>query len=541
MQTELIWGDDGLPVGYPWDQGVQTIGPDVLFWAEDQLAQPDGRNAGDPWKWADDQARYLLWWYAVDEFGRWLFTAGQLVLPKGKGKSPLAAAVAICELAGPTEFGGFDENGEAYGIPYASPQVQLAAVSRDQTDNTMALVISMLEMGRAKKTIRGLDCGLSRIRTRRGKLIVVTANAASREGGRTTAAILDETHRWTRGNRGTELYRTIQGNLTKMNGRSIETTNAWMPGMASVAEMTGDSAQKEREGQTVFRTKLQWHRQAPPDTKIDDIESLRAGLEYVYAGSPWINIERVIQDIYAPDQPVERSRRMFLNQLIGHDEGLFDRSEWKECAEKENPLVPGDQITLGFDGGKNDDSTVLVALRVKDRKFFVIGLWEKPLTKDSTTDGETIKWEVDKKVVDGAVRNAKAMYDVVGFFADVEFWESYVDAWGRDFRGDLKIKAGPNDWVAWDMRGSRKESTLANERLMAAVPDKVIKHNGHAALERHVMNARRRPNEYGISFGKESRESKDKCDLWAGMLLAYMAWSKYDGSNNQRKKGSWAL
>jgi hypothetical protein len=37
------------------------------------------------------------------------------------------------------------------------------------------------------------------------------------------------------------------------------------------------------------------------------------------------------------------------------------------------------------------------------------------------------------------------------------------------------------------------------------------------------LNARRRPNRYGISFGKESRESPLKVDAFAAAQLADMA------------------
>jgi hypothetical protein len=42
-------------------------------------------------------------------------------------------------------------------------------------------------------------------------------------------------------------------------------------------------------------------------------------------------------------------------------------------------------------------------------------------------------------------------------------------------------------------------------------------------MRRHVLNVRRRPNRYGISFGKESRESPHKVDAFAAAQLADMA------------------
>ena len=78
---------DGLPFGLPCDYGIATLGYEVLAWAESFLAQPDGLLAGEPWQWTNTQARIVLWWYAIDPQGRWIFRRGQIVLPKGSGKA----------------------------------------------------------------------------------------------------------------------------------------------------------------------------------------------------------------------------------------------------------------------------------------------------------------------------------------------------------------------------------------------------------------------------------------------------------------------
>lgn len=86
MRLPLL-APDGLPVGLPGDYRIATLGYEVLAWAEEYLAQPDGLLAGEPWRWTDTQARIVLWWYAVDPQGRWAFRRAQIVLPKGSGKA----------------------------------------------------------------------------------------------------------------------------------------------------------------------------------------------------------------------------------------------------------------------------------------------------------------------------------------------------------------------------------------------------------------------------------------------------------------------
>lgn len=506
---------DGLPEGKPDAHGIPSLGWDVLAWGSEFLAQPDGDAAGDPWQWTDSQARVVLWWYTVDKAGRWLFRRGQIVLPKGAGKSPLAAALACTELAGPVVFDGFDAGGEAVGRPHPSPHVQLAAVSQDQAYNTMSLVLSMLRDGRAADDVPGLDLGLTRVRTRSGKLEPVTASAPSREGQRLTAAILDEPHLWTTSNHGTRLAATLRRNLGKMNGRSLETTNAWRPGEGSVAEETAAYADMLAEGSLSDGGLLRYHPKAVVADLADEGE-LRAALAGLYADSPWINLDRIIAEVYDVGTHPADARRFYLNEVAVAEDSLVAAHEWDAC-KVDDRLQSGDTVVLGFDGALRQDATALVAMRVSDRLVQPVGIWECP--EPPFDKG----WEIDREQVDDAVRMAFDAWRVVGFFADVELWSSYIDQWSRDYRDRLLVAASPTSPIGWDMRGRHQQSTLANERLVAAIGDGLVRHTGHDRLRRHVLNARRRPNRWGVSFGKDARGSKRKVDGWAAMLLADMA------------------
>lgn len=510
---------DGLPMGMPDSHGIPTLGWDVLAWGSEYLAQPDGVNAGEPWEWTDTQARIVAWWYAVDADGRWLFRRGQIVLPKGSGKSPVAAALSCCELAGPVLFDGFDADGEAVGRPHPSPHVQLAAVSQDQTDNTMALVLSMLREGRAADEIAGLDLGVTRVRTRAGKLEPVTASASSREGQRLTAAVLDEPHLWLANNGGHRLAATLRRNLGKMNGRSIETTNAWVPGEDSVAELTSMYADRiaEQRADETFRVRdeglLRYHPRAIVHSLADETE-LRDALATLYRDAPWIDLDRIVAEVNDLGTHPADARRFYLNEVTSADDALVTAAEWDDCYY-DDVLEPGEEITLGLDGSKSDDATVLVAMRVSDRFATVIGAAEK--------DPKDPNWSVDRDFFDGLVASMFAQYHVLGFYSDVAHFESYVERWSADYGPGLIAKASPQSVVGWDMRTRLQTLTLATERLTAGIRDKSVRQDGGGLLRRHVLNARRRPNRWGISFGKERRDSPRKVDGFAALQLADMA------------------
>ena len=72
-----------LPQGLP----EKTLGWYLLYWAAKYLRQPDGPDAGRPFMFTPEQTRLVLWWYAVDENGRFLFNSGVIRRMKGWGLS----------------------------------------------------------------------------------------------------------------------------------------------------------------------------------------------------------------------------------------------------------------------------------------------------------------------------------------------------------------------------------------------------------------------------------------------------------------------
>lgn len=514
---------------------LKSLGWQVADWCEAFLAQPDGDLAGQPFRFTDEQLTFVVRYYAVDDAGRWIFRRAQLVRPKGWGKSPLVAALGCAELAGPVVFDGWDGEGQPIGRPQPSPWVQLAAVSEDQTVNTMSLVLAMLREGAAAQEITGLDLGLTRIYTANGRLEPVTASAPSREGQRLTAAVLDETHHWLSANGGHRLASTMRRNLAKMGGRSVETTNSWQPGLGSVAELTAEYAAKMAAGLVRDEGLLYDHKQAPPDTDLRDEVSLRAGLRVAYGDATWIDLDRILAEVYDPATHPADARRFYLNQIVAAEDAWVAPAEWDACADATLILQAGDEVTLGFDGSRTDDSTCLVACRVTDGALFLLHAQQAP------ADARKVGWEVDREQVDAHVRLAFDRYDVQGFYSDVHPWESYVDAWSRDFGSGLALKASDRSAVGYDMRSRLQLFTRAAEAFASAVEDGEALHDGNAVLREHIHNARRRPNRFGVSFGKEHRESSRKVDAAVAAVLARQARTDLVMTGRRRRHRSGAV
>src|SRR5699024_2120999 len=104
----------------------RTLGWQIAGWCADYL-----QNGGEPWKFTLEQLRIVLWWYAVDEHGEFIYRSGVIQRCKGWGKDPLLAVLSLVEFVGPCRFGGWDEKGEPIAVPVREGWVQIAAVSKD--------------------------------------------------------------------------------------------------------------------------------------------------------------------------------------------------------------------------------------------------------------------------------------------------------------------------------------------------------------------------------------------------------------------------
>jgi phage terminase large subunit-like protein len=513
-----------LPPGLP----ARTLGWDILDWARTYIRQPDGPNAGQPFKFTREQVRFLLWFYALDEHNRFIYRMGVLRRSKGWGKSPLLGAFALIEFIGPClpdpdGPGILDPLGNWHtsGMSRRTPWVQMAAVSYQQVMNTLDPVRGMLAEGPAVADF-ALDPGKTLVQFQHGigKIEPVTASSASLEGARPDFVVGDEIHHWLYSQGGLRMIQVIKRNLAKVGGRGILTTNAHDPSEESVGRAEYE-AHLSRKSDGGLDDVLYDCVEAPPDSwNPADPEAIREGLRAAYGDSKWVDLDRLIAEIYDPTADAQEKRRFYFNQVVASADAWLDPLDVDAAAVAVNLPADGEMIALGFDGSRGLDATALIACDLASGHCWPLGIWQKP-------DGPDARgWEVDREAVDTAVRTAFARWDVVAFFADLAFFEGYVDRWAEDFRETLFVKASPGHSVAFDMRRRIKDFTSAAESTVAAFEDRTLTVAKSPRLLTHLKNARRRPNAFGVSFGKESRESERKVDAAAALVLAREARRK---------------
>jgi hypothetical protein len=485
-----------------------TLGWEVLQWTADYLLQPDGPEAGEPWRFTPEQARFVLFWYAVSPQGRFVYRSGMFRRMKGHGKDPLAAALCCVEFVGPCRFGGF-QRGELFAEPHSAAWVQVAAVSKDQTRNTMTLFPGML----SRKAIQEyrIDLGKEIIYAHEGRnrIEAVTSSPRALEGGRATFVIKNESHHWIESNEGLQMSSVIARNAAKSrdgSSRVLAISNAHAPGEGSDAELDYEAF---RLGSPDF---LYDSLEASEDVRLDDTDALKEALLWCRGDSHWLDVDRLIAEIQDPRTGASTARRFYLNQLAASEDRAFDRERWEQQKREGYKVAAHAQIVAGFDGSVSNDHTALIATEIATGHQWVAGYWEPRLI-----DGE---FRIPIGEVNATVNDLFERYDVWRLNCDPYYWREQIDAWaGRWNNQDHKPV------VSWDTT-RLKQTAVALLTYHNAIMAREVTHDGDPRFTACIQNAYRQEQYFVDDNGekmwtirKERQDSPLKIDAaMAGML-----------------------
>jgi len=521
-EKELDWDVVPFTMGPTWDRNPDwdgprdpqgyilpklTLGWQILDWIEANLLadETDEHDNPLPFDLTDEQKRFILWFYAIDEDGRFEYREVVLQRLKGHGKDPLAAVIAAVEFVGPCRFAGWAARdmpnlGLLQGDPVAKPHprawVQIAAVSLKQTQNTMKLFNGLFSD--ACMAEHKIDLGKESIYAYGGKKAIeaVTSSPKALEGNRPTLVIKNETHHWQANNEGIAMAEAIERNATKSKGgaaRTLSITNAYEPSIESVARSEREAFEAQLEGGFAMTGMLYDTLEAPKDARLRPvfpeeqrgavergIEPLsmevreritrlyiRRVLEAVRGGAWWLDIRGLTDSIMSPKSKASLSRRFWYNQVVANEDSWVhpdavtaairqDVAELRRSVSESRlvleagwePVSEHDPIVAFFDGSKTDDSTAIVGCRVSDGYCFLIGVWQKP-------KGEAGKdWKAPRAAVDKRVNDMFERFTVVAFWGDpshakddeedeASYWMPMLDKWMQKYKDVLDPKHWP--------------------------------------------------------------------------------------------------
>jgi hypothetical protein len=481
----------------------RSLGPLLAEWIEQHCVIPDGFRRGEPFILYDEQLLYIDNHYELKPSAQvgqlataFRYRRSLLVRPQKWGKGPLTAAQVCAEGVGPVLFAGWAAGGEVYdcrdhgcgcgwvyeyepgdamGMPWPTPLIQITALSEEQTGNIYDALRPMIEYGPLAELIPKTGEELIRL-PGGGRIDTVTSSAQSRLGQRVTFVPQDEVGLWTVTNKMVRVADTQYRGLAGMGGRAALTTNGWDPSEASVAQM-----QYESPAVDILRD----FRQAPAGLSYRNKAERRRIHRIVYGDSlkpkghvDLDGIEAEAADLLARDAP--QAERFFGNRIVYGAGAWCDGDAWDaRTAVREVPR--GTAVVLGFDGSDTDDWT---GFRAETRDGYQFTPKHGPDRLPCIWNPADHSGQVPRLEVAAALDELFGYFRVVRVYLDPPYWSSEIDEWAAQY-GDKRI-------VRWETYRPTQAHAAA-QRLLTDVnkADSGFTHDGCPITKVHVRNARK--------------------------------------------------
>lgn len=418
-----------------------TLGWQVIDWIEAMLCHGPGDVQGEDWVVDDDFALFLCWLYRVHPqdhplAGRRLVQRGIFSRAKGFGKSEDAGGFVCAEALGPVRCDGFDANGDPVGVPVRYPFIRCLATEEDQAGNTYDNVVLMLEEGRAADEY-AIDTGLTRTFIKEpggGEIVPSTSGDASKDGGKESASVGDETHLYVLP-RQRQMYGTVARNTGKRKAAEplmLDTTTAWQPGERSVAEQAAERYAHLPVEEAVERYGVLYdHRQGDEPKRFGDDRSVKKALRSAYGPVvDRMDVDRIVRLVRDAEDPEADLYRYWLNRPRAAASHWLSPDEIKTILRPETIIEPKQMICAGFDGSDSDDHTTLWGC-TEDGHLFPVGIWAEPLEWPKNE-----RWEVPREEVTEAVDWIFETFTVIRLYGDPPWFQTEMGEWAGRY-GDV--------------------------------------------------------------------------------------------------------
>ncbi|MBN1173998.1 MAG: hypothetical protein JXA67_17630 [Micromonosporaceae bacterium] len=507
--------------GALFDGHVCSLGYTVIDWIAEYCCHGPGDVAGEPATVDDEWFAFLVEAYRIDPLsGRRVYDEAVLSRPKGRAKSELAGWVGVAEAFAPCRFDGWDADGQPVARPVRSPLLRCLATEEEQAGNTFENIAFIVgDWGQDMfPEIYGGAGGVRRYQSAKaiylpggGEIRACTAGNASKDGGKETFVVADETHLYVlRELKG--MYGTVQRNCGKRKLAQpwlLQTTTMYRLGEQSIAEETLTAWRKGELPDTILVDHREASGRVDAETLADADYTKRQLIEVYGPAAAWHDMDRKYRDMRDPRicRDDAEAARYYLNRGFQSSDSWISIDVVRRQVRRE--LVnAGEAIALGFDGSLNDDSTVLIGCRMSDGFLFPVGIWEKPAGRAG------IGWEVPRAEVLEAIREAFARYDVIRLYCDPHEWRSDIDS--------MSAELGVERVISWETRRD-VQMAAALDRLHVDLINGEVWHCGDGRMIEHFGNAYVRQKGRYRLVRKEHERSPRKIDSVVGAAIALEA------------------
>ena len=458
----------------------------IRFMAE-YVVTPRGFGAGEPFKLRGFQ----------DEIVRGAFAdrvrTALVSLPRGNGKSGLAAALALAELfVGPI-----------------MGQVLIVASDERQARIVFNLAKRMVELNPELA---------ARVQVYRDKLVVpetgselypLPAAYDALQGYDPSLLIVDELHVVTR--EVWEAATTAAGKRPESLTLAIST-----PG-SNEDSLMWDLVKHGRSGtDPAFYLK---EYAAPEGCRVDDVDAWRIANPALADPDPFMAEDALQAVMRTTREPVFRQLR--LGQWVSGVDSWLPFGVFEGLADDAAKIPAGSRVVLAFDGSASGDSTALVGCTLDDPEphLFVVGAWENPGDK---------RWRVPRGEVASTVREAFAKWNVVELAADPWGWRSELEDWAQE-HGTRRV-------LEWNTANARRMAP-ATDRMYQAVTTGRISHDGDPRLVQHFQHCVAKSTTLGDLVSKDKKNSPRKIDLAVASIVCLDRAAHHTKKKKRRTAG----
>lgn len=466
------------PLSEPPTFTAKTLGPVACKWIETHCVLGEGDYFGQPFKLRPWQRRFLYRLYELNEDGTRRYRRALLEVPKGNGKTPLAAAIAMFDLCG----------------PYAnSPIIPVGAASFEQADLVFGdMKVCARESPTLRRYLEVFDTEIL-VKGGPGRAYRVAAAAGTNDGQRPTTFVADELHEWT-GNKERVHLVLANGTAKRRGGVNVNITT---PG-ADIDSLCGalhnyglqvNAGTIDDDG-----TLFVWYGAAEGAYDLDNPDELRQAIRDANpAADDFLNVAAVAARYH--EVPRWEFERYHLGRWTRVTESWLPPGAWEQCQGTVN-LEPDRPTFVGIDFAlKHDCIAVVVVQRGEDDKVHAKARVWQP-------DGDTI----DVAAVENHLRDLHRRYNVQTFAYDPAYFERSAQAlWDEG----LPMVEHPQ---------RRERMVPACQNLYRLIVDGEIVHDGDPTFTDHVLSAVQRETDTGWTLSKG--KSKRKIDAVISLAIA---------------------
>jgi phage terminase large subunit-like protein len=472
-------------------------GPSIERFFGRYLRFPSGRRAGEPFVMEPWQSAFTKYFHQVDEAGNRIFRLGFLGIPRGNGKSPLAAGYGLYETLARRD----------------RPEIYCISASKDLANIVHTFARSFVEQGPLQK--HGVRPGRHAITYPKGQAkfealpasgALTTGRSAATFFGDELWAFTQQVHRET----WIQMFSTLH---KRDNPYALGITTAGYDKDTLLGESYDEALTLPESPIKHSNPCLRIHEDRENGILLwwyGIPEELQGGWdnpELWRNANPatWLNVADLKKQLAAPGFNEAEFQRLHLNMWTSAVELWLPMGVWQSLAGKRGKFKKGSPIWVGVDIGHRDDSSAVVwATRLADGR---IAIRAKVWTTRTDQVGEYVPGGVMKLelVEDFILHELKANYRIREIAYDPVYFGRSSEILER--KGCRMVEMPP----------MHAHVAAAWEEFKQRCFDGTIEHDGDEVLAAHVAAAGVQMTANGPRVRKNA---SGKIDALAAAVLA---------------------